>query len=272
MRCHEVPRVLRTIATSEVTAGRSQEASFPFGRGGSSRTLRLENLEARHLLTVALTWSGPGTALDLTENTAGATPAIAISEPSPRVGVLKIDLGAGCSFAGGSTTSATGLTYQNAGSQHNVQSPSSSNFVPPQFGQMGCQRAASPTSSSQSARRRSSIAGEKLAVAYLLADIWNSQNIGPQVGRHWANTFMNSPMASNKDLFNPPVDLLVYFTPQPGRRSEHRRPRGLGQSDGRQAPSIQCDGYNVPCAGRGKHGPPEWAEGCGEMNGSISPT
>ena len=132
----------------------------PFGRGGSSRTLRLENLEARHLLTVALTWSGPGTALDLTENTAGATPAIAISEPSPRVGVLKIDLGAGCSFAGGSTTSATGLTYQNAGSQHNVQSPSSSNFVPPQFGQMGCQRAASPTSSSQSARRRSSIAGE----------------------------------------------------------------------------------------------------------------
>ena len=26
---------------------------------------------------------------------------------------------------------------------------------------------------------------EKLAVAYLLADVWNSQNIGPQVGRHW---------------------------------------------------------------------------------------
>jgi hypothetical protein len=51
-----------------------------------------------------------------------------------------------------------------------------------------------------------------------VADVWNSQNIGPQVGRHWANTFMNSPMASNKDLLNPPVDLLVYFAPQPGRR------------------------------------------------------
>ena len=47
---------------------------------------------------------------------AGATPAITISEPTPGVSLLKIDLGAGYVFAAGSTTAATGLTYQNAGS------------------------------------------------------------------------------------------------------------------------------------------------------------
>jgi len=53
-----------------------------------------------------------------------------------------------------------------------------------------------------------------------VADVWNSQNIGPQIGKHWANTFMNSPMAYSEALLNPPVDLLVYFVPQPGRRMQ----------------------------------------------------
>ncbi len=78
--------------------------------------LIFESLEDRRLLTVSLTWPGAGSTLSLTEGTSGATPAIVISEPSPNVSLLKIDLGSGHVFAGTSTTSATGLTYQNAGS------------------------------------------------------------------------------------------------------------------------------------------------------------
>ena len=51
-----------------------------------------------------------------------------------------------------------------------------------------------------------------------VASVFNSQNIGPQLGSHWANTFMNAPIASNIGLRNPPVDLLVYFAPQAARR------------------------------------------------------
>jgi hypothetical protein len=67
-------------------------------------------------LAVTLNWAGPGSVLGLIENTAGATPAIVVSEPSPKVSVLKIDLGAGKVFAAGSTTTAPGLSYENAGS------------------------------------------------------------------------------------------------------------------------------------------------------------
>lgn len=51
-----------------------------------------------------------------------------------------------------------------------------------------------------------------------VAAIWNTQNVGPQVGSHWANTFINAPVASNGQIAmnTPPADLLVYFTPQPG--------------------------------------------------------
>ena len=63
-----------------------------------------------------LVGSGSAFPLSLTENTSGATPTIVISEPSPNISLLKIDLGAGYSFANTSTTWATGLTYQNPGS------------------------------------------------------------------------------------------------------------------------------------------------------------
>ena len=66
--------------------------------------------------TVDLSWSGAGNPLVLTETSPGATPTIVISEPSPNESLLEIDLGAGYRFAGTSTTSAAGLTYQNAGS------------------------------------------------------------------------------------------------------------------------------------------------------------
>jgi sugar lactone lactonase YvrE len=80
-----------------------------------------ESLEERRLLAVTLTWSGPGSALSLTEGTSGATPTVVVSEPVPGVNTLEINLGASYTFAAGSTTSATGLTYQNAGSPTSSQ-------------------------------------------------------------------------------------------------------------------------------------------------------
>ena len=66
--------------------------------------------------SVDLQWAGAGNVLSLTENISGATPAMIISEPSPNVSLLKIDLGAGYAFAAPPRSSATGLTYQNPGS------------------------------------------------------------------------------------------------------------------------------------------------------------
>ena len=66
--------------------------------------------------TTTLNWSGPLRRLSLTDGVSGATPAVVISEPSPNVSVLKIDLGPGYAFSGSSTAAASGLTYQNAGS------------------------------------------------------------------------------------------------------------------------------------------------------------
>ncbi len=66
-----------------------------------------------------LVYGGPGTALTITEVSAN-TDNVTISEPV--VGTLKIDLN-GAVFAGTSTASASGLTYQNAGS------PTTSSFA-----------------------------------------------------------------------------------------------------------------------------------------------
>ena len=53
-----------------------------------------------------------------------------------------------------------------------------------------------------------------------VAPLWNTHNIGPQVGTHWANTFIHQPVASNgtRSGKSPPVDLLVWFAPRPDCR------------------------------------------------------
>jgi len=56
--------------------------------------------------------------------------------------------------------------------------------------------------------------------AAVVGPVFNTQNVGPQIGAHWANTFMGAPLASRWPLTNPPVDLLVYFAPQPGCRMQ----------------------------------------------------
>lgn len=50
-----------------------------------------------------------------------------------------------------------------------------------------------------------------------LAPLWNTHNIGPQIGGHWANTFIHQPVAQNgtRSMKSPPVDLLVWFAPRP---------------------------------------------------------
>lgn len=49
-----------------------------------------------------------------------------------------------------------------------------------------------------------------------VAPLWNTHNIGPQVGQHWANTFIHKPVASNgtRSAKSPPADLLVWFAPR----------------------------------------------------------
>ncbi len=83
-------------------------------QAGFNSGVLLEQLETRILLSVMLNWAGAGNALNLTEGTSGSTPTVTVSEPSTNL--LKIDLGTGKVFAAGSTASATGLTWQNAGS------------------------------------------------------------------------------------------------------------------------------------------------------------
>jgi len=50
--------------------------------------------------------------------------------------------------------------------------------------------------------------------------VFNTENIGPQIGNHWANTFIRTPKYLDSPLENPPYDLLVYFAPQPGCRMQ----------------------------------------------------
>ena len=69
--------------------------------------------------------------------------------------------------------------------------------------------------------RRETVAFEEAFEARVAA-VWNTQNVGPFIGRHWANTFMGAPVASNGQIAmnTPPADLLVYFTPRPGWRMQ----------------------------------------------------
>ena len=49
-----------------------------------------------------------------------------------------------------------------------------------------------------------------------LAPLWNTHNVGPQIGSHWANTFIHQPVANNgtRSMKSPPFDLLVWFAPR----------------------------------------------------------
>jgi len=53
-----------------------------------------------------------------------------------------------------------------------------------------------------------------------VAPLWNTHNIGPQLGGHWANTFIHQPVGENgtRSMKTPPVDLLVWFAPRADRR------------------------------------------------------
>jgi hypothetical protein len=81
---------------------------------------RPEVLEDRLAPAVQLTFGGPGSILGLHDLANGATPAVATFEPTPNL--LRIDLGSK-TFDGSSTSTATGLTYENAGS------PATSHFA-----------------------------------------------------------------------------------------------------------------------------------------------
>ena len=49
-----------------------------------------------------------------------------------------------------------------------------------------------------------------------VAPLWNTHNVGPQLGSHWANTFIHAPVGDNgtRSLKSPPADLLVWFAPR----------------------------------------------------------
>ena len=55
-----------------------------------------------------------------------------------------------------------------------------------------------------------------------VAPLWNTHNIGPQLGSHWANTFIHQPVSENltRSAKTPPVDLLVWFAPRADCRME----------------------------------------------------
>jgi hypothetical protein len=49
-----------------------------------------------------------------------------------------------------------------------------------------------------------------------VAPLWNTRNVGPQIGAHWANTFMGGLVTGNgqEEMLSPPADLLVWFAPR----------------------------------------------------------
>src|SRR5262245_33655137 len=104
--------VVRMLPIGSRSASSSRRAVGPPQVRRWPRLLRplLERLESRETPALALTYGGPGTALTLSEAGAAAADNVTISEPV--AGTLRIDLN-GATFDAGSTTAATGLTYQN---------------------------------------------------------------------------------------------------------------------------------------------------------------
>jgi hypothetical protein len=47
---------------------------------------------------------------------------------------------------------------------------------------------------------------------------WATQNVGPQIGPSWANTYFGAPVTHGRKLHNPPMDLLIYHAPKSDRR------------------------------------------------------
>jgi hypothetical protein len=47
---------------------------------------------------------------------------------------------------------------------------------------------------------------------------WLTQNAGPQIGDHWANTYFSKPYAFDVPHNAPPMDLLVYHAPHDERQ------------------------------------------------------
>jgi hypothetical protein len=47
---------------------------------------------------------------------------------------------------------------------------------------------------------------------------WLTQNVGPQIGNHWANTYFSKPYAFDVPHNAPPMDLLVYHAPHDERQ------------------------------------------------------
>jgi hypothetical protein len=54
--------------------------------------------------------------------------------------------------------------------------------------------------------------------------VWNTQNIGPQLGTNWANSFLDAPQGNSKNVLyhTPPYDLLVYYAPKAGAQLQAR--------------------------------------------------
>jgi hypothetical protein len=118
----DTPAFIETFDTAAIGTSKTLIAggSANDGNGGNNYTATFVNNTAGAIVffscTTTLTWPGPGSPLSLAEGAYGATPTVVISEPSPGVSMLEIDLGSSCSFASDSTTAATGLSYQNPGS------------------------------------------------------------------------------------------------------------------------------------------------------------
>ena len=115
-----IPAVTLAPGTSycvEITAGTFKDLTENDFEGiGGAAAWNFTTIDSGLVQAVALNWLGTGTSLSLTQAATDARASITISEPAPKIGLLKIDLGEGYVFASASTTSMPGLNYQYPGS------------------------------------------------------------------------------------------------------------------------------------------------------------